>query len=71
MKCLIVFMTNVHVKLRWRTTDARDNATPGVEIIDNTVEYILIVRVNVVLAIKVSWLAVCEVIVGMSASEPE
>lgn len=40
---LIVFMANVHMKLRWWTSNARNNPTAGVVIVDNTVKDIIIV----------------------------
>lgn len=58
-------MTNVHVELRWRTSNARHDSTASVEIIDDTVKNILVVGVYVVIAIKVPRLSIGKMIIGM------
>lgn len=63
---LIVLMANVHMKLRWRTPNARDDAAASIKIVDDAIEHVLVVvRVDRVSVVKVSRLAVSEVIVRM------
>lgn len=67
----IVFMANVHVKLRRWTSNARDNPTACVIVVDDAVKHILvIVGVDVaMLSVEMPWLTVGEVIVGMRSGK--
>lgn len=64
-------MTNVHMKLRWWASNARNYAAAGVVVVDDTVEVLIVVVQVAVLVIEMSWLTVGEVIVGMSAGETQ
>lgn len=65
-------MANVHVKLRRRAADARDDPATCVVVVNDTVKDILIVRVDArVLAVKISWLSVGEVIVRVRSREAQ
>lgn len=67
-------MANVHMKLSWRTSNAGNNPTTSVVVVYNTVKNILIVvgiYAVAVLVIKMSWLTVGEVIIGMSARKAQ
>lgn len=67
---LIVFMTNVHVKLRRWTTNARNYSAACVVVVNDAVKHILVVGVYVaMLGVEMSWLTVGEMIVWMGPRE--
>lgn len=67
-------MANVHMKLGRRASNARNNSTTSVVVVDYTIEYILIVvgiDTVAMFAVKMPWLAVGEMIVGMSSRKAQ